>query len=72
MRAQGNVILTDWTYTILSLLRPRVDNDDVKFAVRERYPVEVANQRPVVTLERYSETMHSFTHSRIHAFVDVI
>eukprot|EP00042_Codosiga_hollandica_P058711 m.889321 g.889321 ORF g.889321 m.889321 type:complete len:1153 (-) comp59941_c0_seq5:1399-4857(-) len=48
---RGNIILTDFEYTILSLLRPRVDNEDVKFAVRERYPVEVANLPPVITLD---------------------
>ena len=49
---QGNIVLTDHAYTILSLLRPRVDNEDVRFAVRERYPVENAHQRlPVLADE---------------------
>ena len=42
---QGNIFLTDYEYTILSLLRTRTDADDVKFAVREKYPVNSARQR---------------------------
>jgi len=42
---RGNVILTDHEYSILQLLRVRTDTElDVKFAVRERYPVENARQ----------------------------
>ncbi|GMT04012.1 hypothetical protein PENTCL1PPCAC_26186, partial [Pristionchus entomophagus] len=40
---RGNILLTDHDYTILNILRPRTDKDtDVKFAVRNRYPVENA------------------------------
>ncbi|GMR32730.1 hypothetical protein PMAYCL1PPCAC_02925, partial [Pristionchus mayeri] len=40
---RGNILLTDQDYTILNILRPRTDKDtDVKFAVRNRYPVENA------------------------------
>uniref|UniRef100_A0AC35U2M6 NFACT-R_1 domain-containing protein n=1 Tax=Rhabditophanes sp. KR3021 TaxID=114890 RepID=A0AC35U2M6_9BILA len=40
---RGNVLLTDHEYTILNILRPRTDKDqDVRFAVRERYPLELA------------------------------
>ncbi|XP_035229231.1 nuclear export mediator factor Nemf-like [Stegodyphus dumicola] len=38
---RGNIVLTDYEYTILNILRPRAtDSEDVKFVVRERYPVE--------------------------------
>uniref|UniRef100_A0A672J5J9 Ribosome quality control complex subunit NEMF n=1 Tax=Salarias fasciatus TaxID=181472 RepID=A0A672J5J9_SALFA len=38
---RGNVILADHEYTILNLLRFRAaDAEDVKIAVRERYPIE--------------------------------
>ena len=38
-------MLTDHEYTILNLLRPRTDeSQDVRFAVREKYPVEGAKQ----------------------------
>ncbi|XP_028398631.1 nuclear export mediator factor Nemf-like [Dendronephthya gigantea] len=41
---RGNIILADFEYTILSLLRTRTDSEDVRFAVRERYPLENARQ----------------------------
>lgn len=51
---QGNVILADHEYTILNLLRFRTaEVEDVKIAVRERYPVENARPpEPVISLER--------------------
>lgn len=51
---RGNIILTDHTYTILNLLRYRTenktdskdgDNEEVRFAVHERYPVDSAKTR---------------------------
>nr|CAB3264294.1 nuclear export mediator factor NEMF [Phallusia mammillata] len=69
---RGNVALTDCDYTILNLLRFRKDltvkadpkdsdaqeNEDVKFAVHEPYPVHTA--RPVeefITLDRLQEVL---------------
>lgn len=51
---QGNVILADHEYTILNLLRFRTaEAEDVKIAVRERYPVENARPpEPLISLER--------------------
>lgn len=51
---QGNIVLTDYEYLILNILRFRTDeSDDVKFAVRERYPVDHARAaEPLLTLER--------------------
>lgn len=51
---QGNIILTDHEYTILNLLRFRTaEAEDVKIAVRERYPVESARPpEPLISLER--------------------
>lgn len=51
---QGNIVLTDYEYLILNILRFRTDeSDDVKFAVRERYPVDHARAaEPSFTLER--------------------
>ena len=38
-------MLTDFEYTILNILRPRTDDSqDVRFAVREKYPTEAAKQ----------------------------
>uniref|UniRef100_A0A4W3JND7 Ribosome quality control complex subunit NEMF n=1 Tax=Callorhinchus milii TaxID=7868 RepID=A0A4W3JND7_CALMI len=52
---RGNVVLTDHEYTILNLLRFHTNEaDDVKFAVRERYPVDKAKgPEPLLSLERY-------------------
>nr|XP_019953624.1 PREDICTED: nuclear export mediator factor NEMF isoform X1 [Paralichthys olivaceus] len=61
---RGNVILADHEYTILNLLRFRTaDAEDVKIAVRERYPVENARPpEPLISLERLSEILSNATH----------
>lgn len=41
---RGNIVFTDYEYTILNILRPRTTGcEDVKFIVREKYPVESAS-----------------------------
>uniref|UniRef100_A0A673ZCU3 Ribosome quality control complex subunit NEMF n=1 Tax=Salmo trutta TaxID=8032 RepID=A0A673ZCU3_SALTR len=54
---RGNIILADHEYTILNLLRFRTaeGEEDVKIAVRERYPVE--NARPPEPLITYGATL---------------
>ncbi|XP_019743832.1 ribosome quality control complex subunit NEMF isoform X2 [Hippocampus comes] len=54
---RGNIILADHEYTILNLLRFRnAEAEDVKIAVRERYPVESARPpEPLITLQRLTE-----------------
>ncbi|XP_056248763.1 ribosome quality control complex subunit NEMF-like [Seriola aureovittata] len=54
---RGNIILADNEYTILNLLRFRTaEVEDVKIAVRERYPVESARPpEPLISLERLTE-----------------
>ncbi|KAM9842428.1 ribosome quality control complex subunit NEMF [Aulostomus maculatus] len=54
---RGNIILADHEYTILNLLRFRTaEAEDVKIAVRERYPVESARPpEPLISLERLAE-----------------
>ncbi|NXP56648.1 NEMF factor, partial [Heliornis fulica] len=56
---RGNIVLTDHSYIILNILRFRTDEaDDVRFAVRERYPVDSAKApTPLPTLERLTEIM---------------
>lgn len=48
-------MLTDYEYTILNILRPRTDeSQDVKLAVREKYPLELARQpEGPITTEKY-------------------
>uniref|UniRef100_A0A8C0B8G3 Ribosome quality control complex subunit NEMF n=1 Tax=Buteo japonicus TaxID=224669 RepID=A0A8C0B8G3_9AVES len=54
---RGNIVLTDHEYIILNILRFRTNEaDDVRFAVRERYPVDSAKAAaPLPTLERLTE-----------------
>ncbi|KAJ1104155.1 hypothetical protein NDU88_001570 [Pleurodeles waltl] len=56
---RGNIVLTDHAYLILNLLRFRTDEaDDVKFAVREHYPVDHAKApEPLLDLERLNEIL---------------
>ncbi|KAM4663533.1 ribosome quality control complex subunit NEMF [Discoglossus pictus] len=57
----GNIVLTDHEYLILNILRFRTDeSDDVKFAVREHYPVDIAKPRePILSIERLREVLAS-------------
>lgn len=61
---RGNIILADHEYTILNLLRFRTaEAEDVKIAVRERYPVESARPaEPLITLDRLSEILSKAQH----------
>ncbi|VDM36204.1 unnamed protein product [Hydatigera taeniaeformis] len=44
---KGNIFLTDANYIILHLLRARTDADqDVRYATRERFPIELARPIP--------------------------
>ncbi|KAI7804319.1 ribosome quality control complex subunit NEMF-like [Triplophysa rosa] len=56
---RGNIVLTDHEFTILNLLRFRTaEAEDVKIAVRERYPVEKARPpEPLISLERLAEIL---------------
>ncbi|XP_073683210.1 ribosome quality control complex subunit NEMF [Garra rufa] len=58
---RGNIVLTDYQFTILNLLRFRTaeaEAEDVKIAVRERYPVENARpEEPLISLSRLTEIL---------------
>ncbi|XP_056332418.1 ribosome quality control complex subunit NEMF isoform X2 [Danio aesculapii] len=56
---RGNIILTDHQFMILNLLRFRTaEAEDVKIAVRERYPVENARaEEPIISLQRLSQVL---------------
>lgn len=50
---KGNILLTDHEYTIVSVLRPRTDeNADTKFVVKEKYPIESVKQYEGITIDR--------------------
>uniref|UniRef100_A0A8D8LLF6 Nuclear export mediator factor NEMF homolog n=2 Tax=Cacopsylla melanoneura TaxID=428564 RepID=A0A8D8LLF6_9HEMI len=42
---RGNIVLTDKDYIILNVLRPHSDGEEVRFYVREKYPVDLAKNR---------------------------
>lgn len=43
---RGNIVLTDHEYLIQNILRPRATgSEDVKFVVRETYPIQAAKQK---------------------------
>jgi predicted ribosome quality control (RQC) complex YloA/Tae2 family protein len=56
---RGNVILTDWNYLILSLLRTRTDTDaDVRFAVRETFSLDtVKREQPSPSREQLERAL---------------
>ncbi|GAB6026032.1 hypothetical protein CHUAL_012242 [Chamberlinius hualienensis] len=56
---KGNIVLTDYQYNILNILRPRTDSEDVKFAVRNVYPVERAKQDTTSVSSSYLEEIIS-------------
>ncbi|KAE9413439.1 hypothetical protein Angca_003740, partial [Angiostrongylus cantonensis] len=44
---RGNIVLTDSSYTILNILRPRSEKDtDVRLVVKERYPLPTPRMLP--------------------------
>ncbi|XP_022219389.2 nuclear export mediator factor NEMF homolog [Drosophila obscura] len=42
---RGNLILTDFELTTLYILRPHTEGENIRFAVREKYPVERAKHQ---------------------------
>ncbi|XP_012542705.2 nuclear export mediator factor NEMF homolog [Monomorium pharaonis] len=40
---RGNIILTDYEMVILNVLRPHTEGDKIRFAVREKYPLDRAH-----------------------------
>ncbi|XP_023298499.2 nuclear export mediator factor NEMF homolog [Lucilia cuprina] len=48
---RGNIILTDHEMIILYILRPHHEGEDIRFAVREKYPVGRAKQQSLLPSE---------------------
>lgn len=53
--ASGNVILTDYEYTILSLLRIHKFEDDAAIAVKQKYPFSHAANMTVDSITTDAE-----------------
>ncbi|XP_057671845.1 ribosome quality control complex subunit NEMF homolog [Diorhabda carinulata] len=49
---RGNIILTDYEYIILYVLRPHTEGDKIKFAVKEKYPQGRAREGGIVSKEK--------------------
>ncbi|CAF4370009.1 unnamed protein product, partial [Rotaria magnacalcarata] len=58
---KGNIILTDFNYVILSLIRKRTDaTTDERFAVNEKYPIEGVKQpEDLISLEKFIEVLEN-------------
>lgn len=48
---KGNIIITDFEWTILNVLRPHTEGDKVKFVVREKYPQNRARKNEMISKE---------------------
>ncbi|XP_002519281.2 ribosome quality control complex subunit NEMF [Ricinus communis] len=64
--AQGNILLTDSDFTVLTLLRSHRD-DDKGFAImsRHRYPTEICRVFERITAEKLQESLTSFKEPEI-------
>lgn len=56
---RGNIILTDFELTILYVLRPHTEGEEVRFAIREKYPVDRARTKNLPTEEELREILTS-------------
>ncbi|XP_046459806.1 nuclear export mediator factor NEMF-like isoform X2 [Daphnia pulex] len=46
---RGNIVLCDFEYVILNILRPRTEGEDVRFLVKEKYPLEGTSVEDCIT-----------------------
>ncbi|CAH1163719.1 unnamed protein product [Phaedon cochleariae] len=56
---RGNMLLTDYEYVILYVLRPHTEGDKIKFAVKEKYPLDRARGEGVISKEKMIELLES-------------
>lgn len=54
---RGNILLTDCEMTILYVLRPHVEGEEVRFAVKEKYPTDRARNTKSVDRESIKEVL---------------
>ncbi|XP_053953929.1 ribosome quality control complex subunit NEMF homolog [Anastrepha ludens] len=50
---RGNIILTDHELTILYILRPHYEGEEIRFAVREKYPLNRAKEQAGELTEKH-------------------
>ncbi|XP_025157417.1 nuclear export mediator factor NEMF homolog isoform X2 [Harpegnathos saltator] len=52
---RGNIILTDHEMVILYILRPHTEGDKIRFAVREKYPLDRAHNEAMPPIDEIHE-----------------
>ncbi|KAG8228129.1 hypothetical protein J437_LFUL000131, partial [Ladona fulva] len=56
---KGNVLLTDGSLTILYVLRPHTEGEEIRFAVKEKYPIDRARQpQGAISLEQLTDILN--------------
>ncbi|XP_033356779.1 nuclear export mediator factor NEMF homolog isoform X1 [Bombus vosnesenskii] len=56
---RGNIVLTDHEMTILNILRPHTEGDKIRFAVKEKYPMDRAHQNTMPPIENIQQHLQS-------------
>ncbi|XP_043526724.1 nuclear export mediator factor NEMF homolog isoform X2 [Frieseomelitta varia] len=56
---RGNIVLTDYEMTILNILRPHTEGDKIRFAVKEKYPMDRAHQNTMPPIENIQEHLQN-------------
>ncbi|CAK9822472.1 Ribosome quality control complex subunit NEMF homolog [Anthophora retusa] len=54
---RGNIVLTDHEMTILNILRPHTEGDKIRFAVKEKYPMDRAHTNTMPPIEEIQERL---------------
>ncbi|CAK9813864.1 Ribosome quality control complex subunit NEMF homolog [Anthophora quadrimaculata] len=54
---RGNIVLTDHEMTILNILRPHTEGDKIRFAVKEKYPMDRAHTNTMPPIEEIQECL---------------
>ncbi|XP_076234474.1 nuclear export mediator factor NEMF homolog Clbn [Calliopsis andreniformis] len=56
---RGNIVLTDHELTILNILRPHTEGDKIRFAVREKYPMDRAHKCTMPPIEEIHQHLQN-------------
>ncbi|KZC06563.1 Nuclear export mediator factor NEMF like protein [Dufourea novaeangliae] len=56
---RGNIVLTDHEMTILNILRPHTEADKIRFAVKEKYPMDRAHKNTMPSIEEIQQHLQN-------------
>ncbi|CAL7949854.1 unnamed protein product [Xylocopa violacea] len=56
---RGNIVLTNYEMIILNILRPHTEGDKIRFAVKEKYPMDRAHQNTMPPIEEIQERLQN-------------